>query len=255
MPYETHKTSPESLAKARAYMVGSVKKKRKDVERKTKPFQYPSALKLAFGALPIVAILVVSFSGDDELSIVPSETFETNQGITANDTTTVSKEVAFEQATKPGTYYVTKNVIEEYLVPSATGGVTNRIYRHQKVEVFEVKSGWARVSRYYDGDVEGKSGQVARWILASGLSSSQPAELPQPTLPSDPRLAKDAFPKVGHSGITEQDVQLLYKGALKYLNSGSCTRVEYGDKSTSKANTYYINCGGPNIFFTAADVQ
>ena len=162
--------------------------------------------------------------------------------------------VAFAQATTPGTYYVQENVLEERLAPSAAGRVTNRIYQRQKVEVFEVKRGWARVSDYYDGFVEGKNIQVARWVLASGLSSSQPTELPQPTIPSDPRIAKDAFPKVGQNGLIEQDVQLLNKGALKYLNSGKCARVEYGDKSTNKMSTYFINCGGPNIFFTAVDV-
>lgn len=163
--------------------------------------------------------------------------------------------LAFAQATNSGTYYVTESVLEEYLAPSSSGSITNKIYRRQKVEVFEVKSGWARVSKYYDGAVEGKSGQVARWVLASGLASSQPAELSQPAIRTDPRIVKDAFPKIGQSSLTEQDVQFLYKGAMKYLNSGKCARVEYGDKSTSKTNTYYINCGGPNIFFTAADVE
>lgn len=165
-------------------------------------------------------------------------------------------EVAFAQATKPGTYYVKENVLEERLSPSATGSVTNRINRRQKVEVFEIKRGWARVSKYYDGAVEGKGGQVARWVPASGLSSSQPADLSQPSLPTDPRIAKNALPKAGQNGLTEQEVQVLYKGAVKFLNSGKCVRVEYGDKSTSKANTYYINCGGPtNIFFTPDDVR
>lgn len=164
-------------------------------------------------------------------------------------------EIASAQAVAPGTYYVKESVLEERLAPNVDGSVTNRIYTRQKVEVYEVKNGWARVSKFYDGAVEGKKGQIARWVLSSGLSSSQPAELPQTTLPSDPRIAKDAFPKAGQSGLTEQDVELLNKGALKYLNSGKCSRVEYGDKSTSKTSTYYINCGGPNIFFTAADVR
>lgn len=161
---------------------------------------------------------------------------------------------AFAQASKPGAYYVKEVALEERLAPSASGSVTNRIYRRQKVEVLEVKDGWARVSKYYDRAVEGKSGQVARWVLASGLSSSQPAELPQPSTQSDSRIAKDAFPKVGQHGLNEQDIQILYKGALKFLSAGKCSRVEYGDKSTSKADTYYVNCGGPNLFFTSSDV-
>ena len=162
---------------------------------------------------------------------------------------------AFAQATKPGTYYVKANVLEERLAPSSTGSVTNRIYRQQKVEVFELKDGWARVSEYYDGSVEGKNGQVARWVSAGGLSVSRPKDLPQPKVPTDPRIAKDAIPKVGEGGLTEQDVQILYKGALKFLNSGQCSRIEYGDKSVDKPNTYYVNCGGPrNSFFKPSDL-
>ena len=65
---------------------------------------------------------------------------------------------AYAQATRPGTYFVKEAVLEERLGPNATAPVTNRIYRGQKVEVFEVKSGWVRVSKFYDGFVEGQSG-------------------------------------------------------------------------------------------------
>ncbi len=151
-------------------------------------------------------------------------------------------------------YYVKDSVLDVRLAPSAAGTITNRIYRQQKVEVFEIKGEWARVSNFYDGTVEGKTGQVARWVLAVGLSSSQVADLPQPTISQDPRIAKDAFPKVGQNGLTAYDVQLLNKGALKFLNSGKCRRVEYGDKSVNKANTYFVNCGSQNLFFTPSDL-
>jgi hypothetical protein len=159
------------------------------------------------------------------------------------------------QATKPGIYFVREAPLDERLAPSTTAPVTNRIYRRQKVDVFEVKDGWARVSKFYDGSVEGQIGRVARWVPAAGLSATKPAEMIQPSLPSDARIDKDAFPKVGESGLTEQDVRLLHRGAIKLLNSGKCSRVEYGDKSTSKPNTYYVNCGGLNIFFTPSDVE
>jgi len=161
---------------------------------------------------------------------------------------------AFAQATKPGTYYVKEPVLDERLEASSKGKSTNRIYHRQKVDVLEIKGDWARVSAYYDGEVEGKTGKVARWVLASGLSAQRPSEPPQPKTPNDPRIAKDAIPKVGEGGLSEKDVQILYKGALKFLNSGKCSRVELGDKSTSRPNTYYINCGGPNLFFTPADL-
>jgi hypothetical protein len=162
----------------------------------------------------------------------------------------VASVTASAQATKPGTYYVKVPVLDERLAPSNQGTSTNRIYLRQKVEVVEIKGDWARVSKYYDGTVEGKAGMVARWVSASGLSTQRPSESPQPVTPNDPRIAKDAISKVGQGGLSEKDVQILYKGALKFLNSGKCSRVELGDKSISKPNTYYINCGGSNIFFT-----
>jgi hypothetical protein len=151
--------------------------------------------------------------------------------------------------------YVGVDALNVRLAPNLAGAVTNKIYRHQVVGVLEVKDGWARISPYYDGEVEAQSGQVARWVNAEGLVDRPPAELPQPEIQRDPRIAQDAFSKVGHDGMTEQDLRILYKGANKYLAAGQCDRVEFGDKSIDKPNTYYINCGGRNIFFTKNSLQ
>jgi hypothetical protein len=60
---------------------------------------------------------------------------------------------------------------------------------------------------------------------------------------------------VGEGGLTEIDVAILHRGAKHFLDSGRCKRIEYGDKSTSKPNTYYVNCGGPrNLFFKPSDL-
>ena len=159
------------------------------------------------------------------------------------------------EVTGPGIYFVTVTVLEERLEPDPDGSITNRIYTGQKVDVFELKNGWARVSPFYDGEVEGKSGQVARWVLASGLSGSRPPDKPQPKIARDPRIAKDAFPKVGEYGLDATDVAVLNKGAVKLLNSGKCSKVDAGDKSISKKNTYYVTCGGRNVFFTPEDIK
>ena len=161
---------------------------------------------------------------------------------------------AFAEAFKTGSYFVKETVLEERLTPNQKGKVKNKIYRLQKVDVLEVKGDWARVSKYYDGDAEGEKGQVARWVLIKGLSTTRPSDLPQPTIKSDPRVLKEAIPKVGEYGLKESDIKILYKGAEKFLNSGTCARIEYADKSTSKPNTYFINCGGSNIFFTPSDL-
>jgi hypothetical protein len=154
----------------------------------------------------------------------------------------------------PGTYYVSAKQTAERLGPSSDATVTNTIYRQQKVDVFEVRRGWARVSKFYDGQSEGMSGEVvARWVSVGDLAKVRPADLPQPKIATDPRI--QGLPKVGDDGLTERDVRILYEGARHFLETGQCSRVEYGDKDQDATDRYYINCGGPqNLFFTPADL-
>ena len=111
---------------------------------------------------------------------------------------------AFAEAFKTGSYFVKETVLEERLTPNQKGKVKNKIYRLQKVDVLEDKGDWARVSKYYDGEAEGEKGQVARWVLIKGLSTTRPSDLPQPTIKSDPRVLKEAIPKVGEYGLKVQ---------------------------------------------------
>jgi hypothetical protein len=166
--------------------------------------------------------------------------------------------MAWGQATGPGSYYVKVDVLDERLGPKESAKSTNRLYKGQRLDVFEVRSGWARVSQYYDGAIEGLSGQVATWVKASGLSAKEPTKppTPEPENPRDSRIAAGAIPQPGERGLTKKDIEILTKGALQFLNQGRCTQVEYADKSVSKPNTYYVNCGGPtNIFFTPNDLK
>jgi hypothetical protein len=48
----------------------------------------------------------------------------------------------------------------------------------------------------------------------------------------DPRI--EGIPKVGQHGNTERDVLILWKGASMMLKTGRCSRVEYGDGSTTR---------------------
>jgi hypothetical protein len=154
---------------------------------------------------------------------------------------------------EPGSYYVTASTLNVRLAPNANAKITNRIYRQSRVDVLEFSNSWARISRYYDGQVEGLSGEVARWVAASHLSEQRPTDLAQPKLPADPRIG--GIPKVGQGGLTERDVVILHRGAKHFIDSGRCKRVEWGDKSVSKPNTYYVNCGGPrNLFFKPSDL-
>ena len=159
----------------------------------------------------------------------------------------------FAKATEIGSYYVTAPALNERLAPSKNAKVTNKIYRQQRVDVMELRDGWARVSSYYNGQVEGVPGKAARWVAAAYLSKQRPADRPQPKLGKDPRI--QGIPKVGEYGLTKTDVLVLHRGAKHFLKTGRCDHIEYGDKSTSKHNTYYVNCGGSrNLFFKPSDL-
>ena len=161
--------------------------------------------------------------------------------------------VGFAEATGSGSYYVTAPTLNVRLAPNRNAKITNRLYRQNRVDVVELRNGWARISKYYDGRVEGLSGNVARWVAANHLSGQRPGDQAQPNLRRDPRIS--GIPKVGSGGLTENDVIILHRGAKHFIDSGRCARIEYGDKSTSKANTYYVNCGGPrNHFFKPSDL-
>lgn len=155
-------------------------------------------------------------------------------------------------AASPSSRYVVEQV-QERLGPSQEAPTTNTLYRQQKVDVYETKAGWARVSPFYDGEVEGMAGDVARWVPLSSLSEKRPTDMPQPVTPSDPRIA--GIPKVGEGGLTKRDVQLLHAAAQYFLETGKTQQIEYGDKSLSRPGVYYLNFGGPsNHFFTPNDI-
>jgi hypothetical protein len=73
-------------------------------------------------------------------------------------------------------YYVTAERLNVRLSPDSSGAVTNALDQRQKVDVLEIKDGWARISTYYNGELEGVSGQVARWVSAKYLSRTRPSE-------------------------------------------------------------------------------
>ncbi len=149
-------------------------------------------------------------------------------------------------------FYVVERT-EERLGPSKKAKVTNTLDRQQVLEVFERRAGWARVSPYYDGEVEGLNGQVARWVPTRTLSKTRPKDLVQPRISDDPRVAGIA--KVGEGGLKRRDVEVLHAAARYYLQTGRARRVEYGDKSVSKPGVYFLNFGEvSNEFFRPADL-
>lgn len=150
---------------------------------------------------------------------------------------TAPSPAATEQTTPPRVAYVSAFEIEQRNAPN--GQTVNRLYRGQRLEVFEVEGEWARVTA---------PGYDQRWVRLSELSDDPLADMPQPDLPDDPRL--ESIPRVGEYGHTEADVHALRAGALELLNSGQCSRIDDANKSVNVAGVYYVSCGETsNRFF------
>ena len=140
--------------------------------------------------------------------------------------------------------------------PSSGAPAVGELKRGDLVEVLEEKHGWVRISPYVSPEEEGLEGRrkVARWVWAGHLSKEEPAALPEASC-GHPDIAPGALPTGGPGhGITIEEAALLCRGALYMLGTERCARVEYGDKSLSRPGSFFVNCGGDNLFFTEADL-
>jgi hypothetical protein len=154
-------------------------------------------------------------------------------------------QIGYSQAISPGVYYVTVDELNERLAPSLDGKVTNTIYKNQKVSVSEVQNGWARVSRYYDGEVEGVTGPVARWVFAKYLSEKNlPEEKPKKTNSVIGQAIKTSDDFVKYEDIFISTSQEL-------IESGKCTLGEFKEMggwwrsaNHKPRKVYFTYCGG-----------
>lgn len=140
-----------------------------------------------------------------------------------------------EQKAGLGDYWVKAESATEHSSPN--GPVVNRVYYGQKFTVYEKRGEWYRTV---------EDGFVARWTRASSLADKEPPAKPAYAGPSeyqDDRIAPEAIPNPGEYGLTKADVDTLRKGAKLVLQSRpDCSRIEAGDKSVKKPNTYYVTC-------------
>lgn len=161
------------------------------------------------------------------------------------------REVA-EHTAGMGSYWVSGDVATEHSSPG--GAVVNRVYYRQKLTAFERRDGWIRTTG---------EGFTPRWTRLSQLTETQPPERPDYTGPAnyaDARIMRDAIPNPGEDGLTRADIDIIRKGAKMVLQTRpDCARIELGDKSVSRANTYYVMCSVngsvENVFFTRAEVE
>lgn len=152
---------------------------------------------------------------------------------------------AFAQVKGPGKYYVSVEKTDERLEPAASGKSTNVLRKRQAVDVLEVKGGWARVTKFYDGGVEGVTGQVARWVAVKDLSATRPAE--ETAKKDEPEIAK----LLTSSDDFARHRKVFIKASQELIDRKRCTAQDFKDiggwsKSTNFANrpVYFMYCGG-----------
>ncbi|PKG39734.1 SH3 domain-containing protein [Psychromonas sp. Urea-02u-13] len=157
---------------------------------------------------------------------------------------------SFAEATKSGDYYVSANRLSVRLGPSTTASITNALNRKQKVEVFEVKNGWARVSKYYNGSIEGEIGQVARWVSAKYLSYTKPTD----AFTNNTQLEKSIKNSDNYSQYRKNFILV----SDKLIKQGRCSIADYKEmggwvrSTTHKPKPmYFTYCDGSKVYINA----
>lgn len=161
-------------------------------------------------------------------------------------------------------YFVKADRTNVRLCPNTSCPATNSFDRGQAVQVFEIKQGWGRVSKYYDATAERQefpqvtTDMVANWIRIDLLSKTRPAIEASANIDStlvDARIT-GISERPAH-GLTARDIVVLRKFAIRLLQTGQCSEIDDGDKSLSKEGQYYVHCQGEpsNRFFSASEVD
>ena len=183
---------------------------------------------------------------------------------------------AFAEAKYPGDFVVSADTLNVRLAADTTGKVADRLNQSEKVEVLEVKDGWARISGYYGVEVGGQSENVARWVFATHLSPVLPAE--ETVVEGDTIVAamvsSGDLTKYQNTAVADQPVQRIdanspivlaikasedlakYLGTFvsvseKLIDAGECQLSDFEDiggwwKSVDHQPRpiYYTYCGG-----------
>ncbi|MAK51643.1 SH3 domain-containing protein [Marinobacter sp. DSM 26671] len=145
-----------------------------------------------------------------------------------------------------GEHFVTASKLNVRLAPNNDGKITNVLDRGQRVEVFETKGNWARISEYYDGEVEQLSGEVARWVYGKYLSTEKHQT---ETLTN---LGDPIFAAISSSDDFEAHQDVFVSASKTLINNGRCQLSDFqevGGWVKSVINhklepVYFTYCGG-----------
>ncbi|EPF2505793.1 SH3 domain-containing protein [Vibrio fluvialis] len=145
--------------------------------------------------------------------------------------------------------YVVASELNVRLQPNDKGKITNVLYYGQKVDVFEFRSGWARISKYYDGSIEGVSGNVARWVSSKYLNDKKPTPKTQKGMGTT-RLEK----ALSHSDDYSAYKSIFINKSQVLINMGRCSLSDFEEsggwiRSTNykPKKVYFTYCGKAHV--------
>ena len=122
--------------------------------------------------------------------------------------------------------------------------------RGQKLDVLEVQNGWARISRYYDGSIEGVRGKVARWVETRYVSKTKLDLLPSPAIrDSSPERPLDRSLK--SSDDYDQHRSKFLAASKQLILQKRCSVSDFAEmggwvRSTRRKSVYFTYCGSMN---------
>ena len=151
---------------------------------------------------------------------------------------------AFAQAEAPGRYIVTATSLNVRLAADTSGKLVDKLDMSERVNVIEVRDGWARISEYYDGTTEGLSGRVARWVYAAHLTDKPPAA---ERLKVNPAV----YDAISASEDLEQLRDIFAQASQRLINNRRCKLSDFRDiggwwrsAEHNPEPIYYTYCGG-----------
>jgi hypothetical protein len=184
------------------------------------------------------------------------------RSITQSDPVPVSRESKQMPATASDNAWVTSDGLNRRTCPDVSCGIVGFLFFRESVTVLEEKSGWARVSKYYDAScVNGLSqyvdsgtaacvpsngivdGQFAEWVSMQYLSSMRP--------PDPAAGATGDYALVSGSDDYGRYKDVFARAAAQLISSKQCTGGDFEEtggwlRSTAHKDSpvYFTYCGG-----------
>lgn len=161
--------------------------------------------------------------------------------------------------------WVSSERLNRRTCPSTNCGIVGRFFKGQILEILEERSGWVRVSQYYDASCRNgfseyvddgnkvcdksngiSEGKMAEWVSAQFLSDVEPQRAAE--------TAADNELLVAQSDDFGRHRKIFTKSAINLIKSGKCSESDFLENggwvksSTHRTSPiYFMYCGGSTI--------